>query len=124
MSRILLVEDDPWIADCYNVWLGQDGHAVQHSRDAQEALDMIDDEPPDLIVLDLFLPFANGIQLLHTLRSHADLATIPVVLCSSSLPDQMPDMAAYGVRQVLDKAQLEPKRLRQAVKQVLAHATL
>jgi DNA-binding response OmpR family regulator len=123
MSRILLVEDDPWIADCYHLWLSQDGHDIRHSRDAQEALDMVDDELPDVIVLDLFLPFANGVQLLHTLRSHADLSSVPVILCSSALPEQLPDMAVYGVRRVLDKAHLGPTRLRRAVKEAM-HASL
>src|SRR5689334_22989639 len=106
MAHVLLVEDDIWIADCYQLWLTRDGHTVTHSRDAQEALDAADESIPEVIVLDLFLPFSNGIQLLHTLRSHADLATIPVILCSSALPEHMPAMAAYGVRRVLDKATL------------------
>lgn len=124
MSHVLLVEDDPWMADCYYLWLQRDGHTVRHSRDAQEALDMVDEQLPDVLVLDLFLPYANGVQLLHTLRSHADLAHIPIVLCSSSLPEHLPDMSPYGVNEVLNKALLGPERLRRAVSEALTHAAV
>lgn len=122
MTRVLLVEDDVWMADCYRLWLGQAGHEVSWARDAQEALDLADEQPPDVIVLDLFLPFANGIQLLHTLRSHVDLAAIPVILCSSQLPEQLPDLQAYGVHAALDKASLRPDSLRAAVHEVSGYA--
>lgn len=122
MARILLVEDDSWMADCYRLWLSADDHAVSHAADAQAALDHIDDSRPDLIVLDLFLPTANGVQLLQTLQSHSDLADIPIILASSALPEAMPDLSAYGVRAVLDKTTLKPSQLRQAAHEALIHA--
>lgn len=123
MSRVLLVEDDQWVADCYRLWLSADGHSVRHSRDAQDAIDKIDENPPEVIVLDLLLPFSNGIQLLQTLHSHADLANIPIILCSSALPEHLPDLTPYGVKHVLDKAQLVPATMRQAVLKA-AHAAV
>jgi DNA-binding response OmpR family regulator len=124
MSRVLLVEDDQWIADCYRLWLAADGHNVRHSRDSQTAIDMIDENPPEVIILDLLLPFSNGIQLLQTLRSHVDLASTPVILCSSALPEHLPDLSPYGVRRVLDKANLAPATMRQAVLEVAAYASV
>ena len=126
MARVVIVEDDGWMADCFRLWLARDEHVVRHAQDIQEAIDMIDEEVPDLIILDLFLPLANGVQLLHTLRSHADLAPVPVILASAALPEQLPDMSAYGVRQVIDKAALTPAKLREAVRACLmsAHAAI
>ena len=124
MARILLVEDDQWIADCYHKWLRADGHEVRVSRNSQIALDAIDDSPPELIILDLLLPYASGVQLLHALQSYGDLADIPIILCSSSLPDDLPDMSAYGVKRALEKASLTPDTLCLEVKTVLAHASV
>lgn len=121
---ILLVEDDSWTADCYTQWLQADGHEVAHARDAQAALDIIDATPPALILLDVLLPGASGVQLLHTLQSYADLARIPVIICSGSLPAQLPMLKPYGVFKVLDKAGLSPKKLRQTVTEVLANAAI
>jgi DNA-binding response OmpR family regulator len=119
MATILLVEDDPLLADCLARWLQAGGYTVVRCRDAQMAIDAIDDAPPQVILLDLLLPGANGIQLLHTLRSHADLVDIPIILCSSALPQRLPDFAAYGVRAALDKATLTRRSLHAAIKGVL-----
>jgi len=124
MPHILIIEDDAWMADCYRHWLEANGHTVNHVTNAQSALDVLDDAPADLILLDLLLPHANGAQMLHTLQSYADLASIPVVLCSSSLPPHLPPLAAYGVRAVLDKTQLTPTVLRQTVGEILTNATV
>jgi DNA-binding response OmpR family regulator len=124
MANVLLVEDDPWIADCYTQWLAAGGHAVRVSRDCQAALDAVDESQPDVIILDLLLPHANGVQLLHALQSHGDLAGIPVILCSSSLPDGLPDLTAYGVRRAVTKASLTPGGLRAEVREVLANAAI
>lgn len=120
MARILLVEDDTWLADCYRTWLTAAGHDVQLVTDAQNALDAIDDNRPDVIMLDLFLPHANGVQVLHTLQSYGDLANIPVLLCSSSFPNNMPDVSGYGVRRMLTKAVLNPSCLQAEIKAMLA----
>lgn len=119
MSTVLLVEDDPLLADCYRRWLQAAGYAVVFARDAQVAIDVIDTQLPDVVLLDLFLPGANGIQLLHTLRSYADLALIPVILCSSTIPDPLPSLGHYGVRAVLDKSTLNRRQLCNAIQGVL-----
>jgi CheY-like chemotaxis protein len=124
MGAILLVEDDAWMADCYALWLQADGHTVLRAGDAQAALDVLDEQPVDAIVLDVLLPHANGIQLLHTLRSHADFARLPVVLCSGSLPADLPPLQAYGVHEVIDKAQVGPQSFRQTIREVLNHAAV
>ncbi len=111
MTHILLVEDDKWMADCYQSWLKAAGHTVMHAPDAQAALGAIDTKQPDAILLDLFLPHANAVQLLHAIRSSTDLTGVPVVLCSSSLPDDVPDLSAYGVKRVIAKSELTPQTL-------------
>lgn len=124
MAHILLVEDDPWMADCYRAWLTAAGHTVTAVRDAQDALDAADIRLPNLVVLDLLLPNSSGVQLLHTMQSFADLAHVPVVLCSSSLPQDLPPLSAYGIVAALDKATLSPARLRNTVQEALQHAAV
>ena len=124
MARVLIVEDDAWMADCYALWLRTAGHDVLHAADAQAALDVLDEYGTDVLVLDILLPHANGIQLLQTLRSHADFARLPVILCSGSLPSDLPALDAYGVRQVIDKATISPSLLRQAVNKVAHNAAI
>jgi CheY-like chemotaxis protein len=122
MAHILIVEDDLWMADCYRDWLHE--HTIAHAIDAQQALDAADSQKPALIMIDMLLPHSNGMQLLHTLRSYIDWMDVPVVLCSSSVPVDMPNMQPYGVVAVLDKATITPVVLRKTVTEALYHAAV
>jgi CheY-like chemotaxis protein len=115
MATVLMVEDDVLLADCYVRWLHAAKHTVWHVGNAQDAIDVVNTTPPDVILLDMLLPGVNGIQLLHTLRSHTDLARIPIIMCSGALPERMPDVHAYGVVATLDKSTLTRERLQEAI---------
>lgn len=114
--HILIVEDDRWLAECYQQWLQRVGFETSWCTDAQSALDAADEHAPDAVLLDLLLPGANGIQLLQELRTHADLLRIPVIVCSSALPEPLPNFSVYNVVQILDKSALTPRKLQVAVK--------
>lgn len=117
---ILIVEDDNWLAEQHGRMLQSAGYDVEFAAHALAAMDAVDGRRPDAIVLDLLLAGPNAFTLLHELQSHADLAGIPVILCTNSA-DQIAeeDIAAYGVRQVLDKATMHPGDVIAAVKKVL-----
>ena len=115
MARILLVEDDRWQADCYQLWLSRAHHEVRCADTAQAALDMLDTWLPQVIILDILLPHANGVQLLHQLRSYGDTQALPVIMCSSVQLPQNIDTGAYGIVAVLDKTALNPAVMREAV---------
>ncbi len=121
-GAVLLVEDDRWMGECYLAWLQGFGYDVTWVQDSQAALDVLDETKIDLIVLDIMLPFANGLHLLNVLASHADLGSIPVVICSSMAPDGLRER--YGVQAVLDKAQLTPKLMQSALSGALSNAAV
>ena len=119
-ANILIVEDDEWTAEQHIRVLKAAGYQAEYVVHTVEALEVIDTRPPDLIVLDVLLTGQNAFVLLHELRSHADLAGIPIILCTNSadsLADE--DVAVYGVRQVLNKAIMQPEDLIAAVKKTL-----
>ena len=117
---ILIVEDDEWQAQQLVRTLAGAGMRAEWVAHALGAIDMIDTNLPDAIVLDVLLAGPNAFTLLHELQSHADLAAIPVILCTNSA-DQLAseDIAAYGVRQVLDKTTMVPADLVAAIKKAL-----
>lgn len=117
---VLIVEDDEWLAGQYIRTLGEAGIRAEAVAHALAAIDAIDGTPPDVIVLDLLLAGPNALTLLHELRSHPDLAAIPVVMCTTVADRIKPeDLAAYGVRQLLDKTTMAPADLVAAVKKAL-----
>lgn len=115
MKKVLLVEDDRWLADCYRRWLEAAGYRVRHATDAQQALDFLDETRPHVIVLDMLLGAANGVQLLHHLNSYPDTMDVPVVLCSGVSGPELQGLGGYGVRTVLDKATVTRTSFCQAV---------
>ena len=118
--NILIVEDDEWVAEQHVRVLETAGYQAEYVTNALDAVEVLDARTPDVVVLDVLLTGQNAFTLLHELRSHSDLASIPVVLCTNSAEAlATEDTAVYGVRQVLDKTTMQPQDLIAAVKKVL-----
>lgn len=84
--RILLIEPDKVLADIYLKALKKSGHHVTHTSNAQKAVHVIDNQAPDIIVLELQLAPHNGVEFLYELRSYPEWHDIPVVILSA-IPD-------------------------------------
>lgn len=119
--KILLVEDDPWLAELEERVLSKEGYKVRIAPDGDAAIDLIDDELPDLIVLDMLLTGTTAFALLHALQSYGDTGPIPVVICTNMAENlELDELAAYGVRRIVDKSTMQPADLIAAVRRVLA----
>lgn len=116
MTKVLIVEDDPWQRDHVAGVLKRAGMTTSQTGDAYSALDEIDEFQPDAVLLDMMLPGVNGMALLHELQSHDDLAAIPVVVMSVSSDATSDELAPYGVVRVLDKASAKPDDIVAAVR--------
>ncbi|MEO7904204.1 MAG: response regulator [Candidatus Saccharimonadales bacterium] len=118
--RVLVVEDDVWLAEQHSRTLQAAGYETTIAHDALSAMDQIDTVRPDALLLDVMLSGPNAFALLHELRSHGDLATIPVVLCTNSAADIIDeDVQVYGIVRVLDKTIMRPDDVVAAVKKAL-----
>lgn len=80
--KILLVEPDKVLAKTSLDELQAGGHETSWARNAQGAVDAIDKNEPDIIVLELQLGLHNGIELLYEIRSYPEWQAIPVVVYS------------------------------------------
>lgn len=83
INTILVVEDEPAIAELLAVNLGFAGHKVLHASDAETAEGIIDRELPDLILLDWMLPGMSGVQLARRLRSQDRTREIPIIMLTA-----------------------------------------
>ena len=119
--RVLLVEDDVWLADLEADVLRKAGYEVVVAHNAPEAIDTVDTFKPECIVLDVLLAGSTAFALLHELQTYTDTAQVPVVLCTN-LADQFDTrkVASYGVRRVVDKTTMHPSDIVAAVKAVVA----
>src|SRR5439155_11917656 len=71
-ARIVVVEDDPSVAELVTLYLRNAEFIVEHARTGAEARAKIDETKPALIVLDLGLPDADGLDLFREIRRRAD----------------------------------------------------
>ncbi|MEU8118799.1 response regulator transcription factor [Spirillospora sp. NPDC049024] len=79
-GRVLVVDDDPTVAEVVARYLARDGHDVVCVADGRTALRKALDEPPDLVVLDLMLPGMDGLEVCRRLR---ETSTVPIVMLTA-----------------------------------------
>lgn len=88
-ARLLVVDDDPKILSLLNRGLRLEGFAVDLAPDAEAALRVLRERPPDLVILDIMLPGLDGLELLRRLRRASD---VPVLLLTAR--EQISDKVA------------------------------
>ena len=121
MKKVLIVEDDAIIANIYQRKLQMDGFQVQHAADGELAMEMIKCNLPTIVLLDLQLPKANGIEVLKFIRSREESKTLPVVVFTNSYLGTLVQSAwKAGANKCLTKAICTPKQVSDVLKATLA----
>lgn len=82
-AHLLVVEDEPEIAELIRYHLSRAGHRVAIAGNGWEALARIRDSRPDLLLLDLMLPDLDGFGICEILRREPATATLPIVIVSA-----------------------------------------
>jgi len=82
-TRILVVEDDPDIAELIVRYLEKAEFAVERAANGREALDAMAARLPDLVVLDLMLPQVAGLEVCRRIRSDTRTAAVPVIMLTA-----------------------------------------
>jgi DNA-binding response OmpR family regulator len=77
-KTILVVEDEPSIAEVVGLYLKKAGYRLQSASDGQTAMDLLERQIPDLVVLDLMLPQVDGLTITRWLRERSDVPIIMV----------------------------------------------
>tara|TARA_B100001564_G_C20529941_1_gene619245 strand:+ start:243 stop:1001 length:759 start_codon:yes stop_codon:yes gene_type:complete len=80
---VLVVEDDEAILTLLHYTLEKAGYKVRMTSDGDEAIYMVEDQKPDLILLDWMLPGKTGIQICNQLRANPDTKKIPIIMISA-----------------------------------------
>ncbi|MCH7718314.1 MAG: response regulator transcription factor [Chloroflexi bacterium] len=79
-DRILVVEDEPMVAEVVERYLHREGFDVDVVQDGREALTAVDEKSPDLIVLDIMLPGVDGIEICRHVRARS---AIPIIMLTA-----------------------------------------
>ena len=81
--RVLIADDEPNQLELLSYNLSQSKFEVIRANDGQQALEMIEDQRPDLVILDWMMPNMSGIDVCRTLRSRSETKLLPVILLSA-----------------------------------------
>lgn len=87
-ADVLIVEDDPAIAELLKASLLRAGHQTRHALDAETAEKRVREALPDLIVLDWMLPGASGIEFARRLRGAERTRTVPIIMLTARSDEQ------------------------------------
>jgi putative two-component system response regulator len=82
-GRIVVADDEPANVDLLERWLARDGHAVYRAFDGEEALAIVAQHQPDLVLLDVMMPKQTGFDVCLALKRDAATRLIPVVLVTA-----------------------------------------
>ncbi len=120
MKSILLIEDDPFIADIYLTKLREFDFTVEVVNDGGKALKKIKTQKPHLILLDIVLPNINGWDILKKIKKDDQLKDIKIMILSNL--DQKLEIEkglGFGIDKYLVKAYYTPSEVVQEIKKIL-----
>ena len=86
-KKILAVDDERHIVRLVEVNLQRAGYEVVTAYDGREALEKVKAENPDLVVLDVMMPYMDGFEVLKTLKADPSTAEIPVIMLTAKAQD-------------------------------------
>lgn len=100
MAVILVVDDEEPVLDLLTDVLEDQGYAVITALNGRVALQLVQEQPPDLVISDVMMPFVDGIELTRCLRAGSSTRDVPVILMSAATS---PDLAACGANDFVGK---------------------
>jgi len=119
LAKILVIEDDLTFLDVVRAHLASAGHEVVTAEDAALGLRAIIGESPDVIVLDIFVPYLDGLELLEALRTDPATRPIPVIVLTGRGDDEIYAQARkLGVADFFTKP-VERERLIKSIERLL-----
>jgi CheY-like chemotaxis protein len=107
IGSILIIEDSRYLRLTAKRVLTDAGFNVVVANDGEEALRQLDQNPPDLIILDMLLPRLSGEQVLHILRQVPTTASIPVIVLSSLAQCNAHRLKEEGAIAYVEKSKLD-----------------
>jgi DNA-binding response OmpR family regulator len=119
-TKILIVEDEPALADIYSTKLKSEGFEIVMAKDGVEGFNVAMNDSPSVILLDIVLPIKNGFEVLRDLKMNPKTADIPVIILSNlGQSYEIKRGIDLGAVAFLTKSNLLPSQVVEEVKKAL-----
>jgi DNA-binding response OmpR family regulator len=111
-KTIMLVEDDKFIVDIYETKLSHSGFNVIVANNGKEAVDLLAENTPDLMLLDLVMPYMDGFDVLKEMHDSPEWSKIPVILLTNlSQKEDIEKGMQLGAKDFLIKSHFTPSEV-------------
>ncbi len=118
---VLIVDDDERLREYVRANLELEGYNVREADSAEQGLSVLDEESPDLILLDVMMPEVDGWEMLRRVQERHGVGAIPVLMFSGKVDDgAAEDAASRGAQGFIGKHAFDPQQLIESAKQMLA----
>ena len=115
---VLIVDDDDKLREFVRVNLEMEGYTVREAASAREGLDALEEQSPDLVLLDVMMPEMDGWEMLRQLHERHGMGAIPVIVFSGQVEEDAGDVAARGAQAFIGKP-FSPQSLIERTKALL-----
>ncbi|MGH3061439.1 MAG: response regulator [Gaiellaceae bacterium] len=116
-SSVLVVDDDAHLREFVRLNLEREGYSVREAASAEEGLRALEEQPPDLVLLDVMMPRVDGWEMLRAVQERHGVGAIPVIMYSGKV-EQAAEATERGARAFIGKP-FDPGQLLEATKQLL-----
>ena len=116
---VLIVDDDSGLRAFVRASLELEGYSVREASSADEGLAVLEEQPPDLILLDVMMPQVDGWEMLRRMQERHGVGTIPVVMFSGKVDERAPGEAASRGAQGFIGKPFDPQQLIDSAKAML-----
>lgn len=120
MTKVLIVEDEKALNDAYKLILNKHGYKTYTAGDGQEALELVKEDMPDVILLDMKMPKMNGLEFLREMgRLDKPFEPIVIIFSNFDIQDEVDEAFRLGARHYMLKAWAAPQELVRVVESAL-----
>jgi DNA-binding response OmpR family regulator len=95
MTKVLVIDDEQSIRILIAAILEDEGYVVIQAADGYQGLDLLEQERPDLVILDVMMPGIDGVETLRRMREMDSHADVPVVMVSAGAAQSPADVDAF-----------------------------
>jgi excisionase family DNA binding protein len=115
---VLIVDDDDKLREFVRVNLEMEGYTVREAASAREGLAALEEQSPDLVLLDVMMPEMDGWEMLRQLHERHGMGAIPVIVFSGQVEEDAGEVAARGAQAFIGKP-FSPQSLIERTKALL-----
>lgn len=119
-KRILIVEDDSFVMDIYQTKLGQSDYEVTGAANGLEALKKMEEGSFDLVLLDIIMPYMDGLEVLKKIKADEKNKNLPIILLTNlSQKEEVDKGLGLGANDYLIKSHFTPSEVLEKIKTYL-----